>query len=147
VLFPGRPYLGSKIPLNDIPFEVIGAIKAVGNGDNNDMNLKNRIPFSTMRQYFPVNVDQRSLLSLIIYQPGPAFISQDRPRDAIKVEPLVVNGDFGRKTEIWHLKSVRNGQDLNLSFIDFCSCGAYRLQGIPSRLEMPELHRFQPCLR
>src|SRR5690349_7181564 len=69
VLFPGRPALGSTILLNGIRFQVIGVIKRLGHGDNTTTNLKSFIPFSTMRQYFPVKVDQRNAVNLILYQP------------------------------------------------------------------------------
>ena len=69
VLFPVRPALGSTILLNGIRFQVIGILKRLGHGDNTTTNLKSFIPFSTMRQYFPVNVDQRNAVNLILYQP------------------------------------------------------------------------------
>lgn len=69
VLFPGRPALGSTILLNGIRFQVIGILKRLGHGDNTTTNLKSFIPFSTMRQHFPVNVDQRNAVNLILYQP------------------------------------------------------------------------------
>jgi GWxTD domain-containing protein len=54
------------------------------------------------------------------------------PPDSIEVEPVVVNGTSAKKTEIWHFESVRNGQELNLRFVDFCACGDYRLLGKPA---------------
>ena len=69
VLFPGRPALGNTILLNGIRFQVIGVIKRLGHGDNTNTNLKSWIPFTTMRQYFPVNVDQPNLINMILYQP------------------------------------------------------------------------------
>jgi putative ABC transport system permease protein len=69
VLFPGRPAIGSKILLNGVEFEVVGVVKRLGHGDNSTQNLKNWIPFSTMRQYFPVNVDVLDPISVIVYQP------------------------------------------------------------------------------
>src|SRR5882762_8851434 len=69
VLFPGRPYLGSTILLNGVRFEVIGAIQRIGHGENTNQNLKSWIPFSSMRQHFPVNIDVLDPISLIVYQP------------------------------------------------------------------------------
>jgi putative ABC transport system permease protein len=69
VLFPGRPAVGSKILLNGVEFEIIGVVKRLGRGDNTTQNLKNWIPFSTMRQYFPVNVDILEPISILLYQP------------------------------------------------------------------------------
>ena len=54
VLFSGRPFLGSTLLLNGIRYQVIGSIKRVGHGDNNDKNLWSFVPFSTMRQDFPM---------------------------------------------------------------------------------------------
>ncbi|HKN34171.1 MAG TPA: ABC transporter permease [Terriglobales bacterium] len=71
LLFPGRPSLGSTILLNGIRFEVIGTLKRVGHGDNNTMNLRIFVPFSTMRQYFPpLNVGGvADAISFLNYQP------------------------------------------------------------------------------
>ncbi|HEY1271789.1 MAG TPA: ABC transporter permease [Terriglobales bacterium] len=69
VLFSGRPFLGATILLNGVPFEVVGSVKRIGHGDNNTVNLKNWIPFQTMRQYFPVTVSQPEAISQIAYQP------------------------------------------------------------------------------
>lgn len=70
-LFSGRPSIGSTILLNGVRFEVIGILERVGHGDNNTQNLRNFIPFSTMREYFPplnagIDLD---VISLINYQP------------------------------------------------------------------------------
>lgn len=70
-LFSGRVSVGSTILLNGVRFEVIGILERVGHGDNNTQNLRNFIPFSTMREYFPplnagIDLD---VISLINYQP------------------------------------------------------------------------------
>jgi putative ABC transport system permease protein len=71
LLFPGRPALGSTILLNGTRFEVIGTLKRLGHGNNNDQNLKNYLPFTTMREDFPpLNVGEiGDALSLLQYQP------------------------------------------------------------------------------
>src|SRR5215471_962784 len=53
LLFPGRPSIGSIVLLNGIRFQVVGTIKRVGHGNNNDVNLRIYIPFNTMRDNFP----------------------------------------------------------------------------------------------
>jgi putative ABC transport system permease protein len=70
-LFSGRPAIGATILLNDVNFEVIGTIKRIGHGDNNNLNFKSFIPYTTMREYFPqLNAgEERDVLSLIEYQP------------------------------------------------------------------------------
>lgn len=71
LLFPGRPAIGSIVLLNGIRFEVIGTLKRVGHGNNNDINLRILIPFTTMRQYFPpLNVGEiDDAISFLVYQP------------------------------------------------------------------------------
>ena len=70
-LFSGRPAVGSTILLNGVRFEVIGVLKRIGHGDNNTLNLRIFIPFTTMRQYFPpLNVGEvPDAISFINYQP------------------------------------------------------------------------------
>ncbi len=71
LLFPGRPSIGSTVLLNGVRFQVIGTLKRVGHGNNNDLNLRIFIPFHTMRQYFPPRntgeVDDA--ISFMVYQP------------------------------------------------------------------------------
>lgn len=71
LLFPGRPSIDSIVLLNDVRFEVIGILKRVGRGNNNDLNLRIFIPFNTMRLYFPpLNVgENKDAISFIVYQP------------------------------------------------------------------------------
>jgi putative ABC transport system permease protein len=70
ILFPGRPAIGNTLLINGVRFEVIGAVKRLGHGDNNTINLKNWIPFNTMRQYFPLkDVDELDAITQIAYQP------------------------------------------------------------------------------
>jgi len=71
LLFPGRPSIGSVILLNGIRFQVVGTVKRVGHGNNNDINLRIFIPFNTMHQYFPpINVGEvDDPISFLVYQP------------------------------------------------------------------------------
>jgi putative ABC transport system permease protein len=71
ILFPGRPSVGSIVLLNGVRFQVIGTLKKVGHGNNNDLNLRIFIPFNTMRMYFPpLNVGEiDDAVSFIVYQP------------------------------------------------------------------------------
>lgn len=69
-LFPGRPAVGNTIMLNGIGFQVIGVVERVGHGDNNSTNNRVFLPFSTMRQFFPLTKEgQDNALSFINYQP------------------------------------------------------------------------------
>ncbi|HEY1658318.1 MAG TPA: ABC transporter permease [Candidatus Sulfotelmatobacter sp.] len=71
MLFSGRPAIGATILLNDVNFEVVGTIQRIGHGDNNNLNFKSFIPYTTMREYFPqLNAgEDPDVLSLIEYQP------------------------------------------------------------------------------
>jgi putative ABC transport system permease protein len=71
LLFPGHPSVGNTILLNGIRFEVIGTLKRIGHGDNNTVNLRIFIPFTTMRQYFPpLNVGSvQDAITFMNYQP------------------------------------------------------------------------------
>lgn len=53
LLFPGRPAVGSTILLNGVNFQVIGVMKRLGHGDENNQNLQNYVPFTVMRENFP----------------------------------------------------------------------------------------------
>jgi putative ABC transport system permease protein len=71
ILFPGRPSIGSIVLLNGVRFQVVGTLKKVGHGNNNDLNLRIFIPFNTMRMYFPpLNVGEiDDAVSFMVYQP------------------------------------------------------------------------------
>jgi putative ABC transport system permease protein len=70
-LFLGRPALGSTVLLNGIRFTVIGTLQRIGHGENTELNLKNIVPFNTMREFFPpLNAgSDPDVISVIDYQP------------------------------------------------------------------------------
>jgi len=69
-LFPGRPAVDNTILLNGIRFQVVGVVKRVGHGDNNSTNNRVFLPFTTMRQFFPLTKeDQDQAVSFINYRP------------------------------------------------------------------------------
>ncbi len=69
-LYSGRQAVGTTILLNGIRFEVIGVVQRVGHGDNNSTNNRVFMPFSTMREYFPLTKDgQENAVSFINYRP------------------------------------------------------------------------------
>ncbi|HYM77414.1 MAG TPA: ABC transporter permease [Candidatus Dormibacteraeota bacterium] len=85
-LFSGRPSIGSTILLNGIEFEVIGTLQRIGHGDNNTQNLKNYVPFSTMRQYFPpLNAGSPNVISQINYQPKSRALHETAKQEVHKV--------------------------------------------------------------
>ncbi|MGD0930980.1 MAG: ABC transporter permease [Candidatus Korobacteraceae bacterium] len=69
-LYSGRQAVGTTILLNGIRFEVIGVVQRVGHGDDNSTNNRVFMPFSTMRQFFPLTKEgQEDAISFINYRP------------------------------------------------------------------------------
>ena len=87
LLFPGRPSIGSVVLLNGVRFQVIGALKRVGHGNNNDVNLRIFIPFTTMQQNFPpLNTGEiDNAVSFIVYQPKTRPIHETTKLEVHKV--------------------------------------------------------------
>lgn len=90
LLFPGRPAVGSTVLLNGVRFNVVGTLQRIGHGDNNTLNLRIFVPFSTMRQYFPPKDVGETIdpISFINYQP--------RSRELHEVAKLEVHKIIGR---------------------------------------------------
>jgi len=85
-LFPGHPYLGATILLNGTRFEVIGAIRRIGHGDNNNLNLRSFIPFNTMHDMFPPKgTDVTDAISFLNYQPKSRALHQLAKTEVHKV--------------------------------------------------------------
>jgi putative ABC transport system permease protein len=86
-LFSGRAAVGSTILLNGVSFEVIGTIQRIGHGDNNNLNFKSFIPYTTMREYFPpLNTGEgRDVISLIEYQPRTRAVHELSRQEVHKV--------------------------------------------------------------
>jgi len=90
VLFPGWPSVDATILLNGVRFQVIGTLKRVGHGDNNNRNLQIFIPFTVMRENFPPlkvgEVDDA--ISFLNYQP--------KSRDLHEIAKLEVHKVLGQ---------------------------------------------------
>lgn len=70
LLFPGHPVIGSRLLINGVPFQVIGTIKNIGHGNNNDQNMRLVMPYSTMAMYFPLKGQGNSeAVKYVAYQP------------------------------------------------------------------------------
>ena len=70
ILFPGRPAVGSRLLINGVPFQVIGTIKKIGHGNNNDQNMRLVMPFTTMATYFPMKGEGNAdAIKYVAYQP------------------------------------------------------------------------------
>ncbi len=87
VLFPGWPSVGSTILLNGVRFQVVGALKRIGHGDNNTRNLQIFIPFSVMRENFPpLKVgDIDDAISFVNYQPKTRDLHETAKQEVHKV--------------------------------------------------------------
>ena len=92
LLFAGRPVLGARLLINGVPFEVIGTIKSIGHGNNNDQNMRLVMPFNTMATYFPMQGDGNAkALKYVAYQP----ITRARHTEAKKVVRAIVARNHG----------------------------------------------------
>ncbi|HWY58971.1 MAG TPA: ABC transporter permease [Terriglobales bacterium] len=104
-LFPGRPAVGASIILNDITFEVIGAVQRVGRGDDNSTNMRGYIPYRVMATFFPLKGENHeNSISFINYQPRVTdehLIAQDEVRKLV-----ARNHDFD-----YHDKNAFEGWD------------------------------------
>lgn len=70
LLFPGHPVIGSRLLINGVPFQVIGTIKNIGHGNNNDQNMRLVMPFTTMATYFPMKGEGNAdAIKYVAYQP------------------------------------------------------------------------------
>ena len=118
LLFPGRPAIGSVVLLNGVRFEVVGTLKRLGHGNNNDINLRILIPFTTMRQYFRLsNVGEISnASSTIVYQPKTRALHEEARLEMHEV--IARNHDFPYDTpdafEEWD--SIRTAEQIGKIF-------------------------------
>jgi putative ABC transport system permease protein len=70
LLFPGRPAVGGRLLINGVPFQVIGTMKSIGQGNNNDQNMRLVMPYSTMATYFPMQGEGNAkAIKYVAYQP------------------------------------------------------------------------------
>jgi putative ABC transport system permease protein len=72
ILFPGRPYLGETITINDVRFTVVGRLQTISRGNNDTYNQSFYIPRSIMQELFALKGDNvaRDALTAINYQPA-----------------------------------------------------------------------------
>ncbi len=85
-LFPGQAAIGSAVLLNGLRFEVVGTIQRIGKGENTNRNLFVLMPFTTMRQFFPVTLaDQPTAISAINYQPRTRALHDEAKLEVHKV--------------------------------------------------------------
>ncbi len=86
LLFAGQPAVGSTILLNGSRFRVVGVLERIGRGENTNRNLLILVPFSTMRQLFPVKLeDQPDAISFINYQPRSRALHEQAKEEVHRV--------------------------------------------------------------
>jgi putative ABC transport system permease protein len=88
LLFPGRPFLGETITINDIDFTVIGQVDKIGRGNNTFDDEKIYIPVTTMQELFALtgNNIPRDALTSIQYRPA---VKNDNSAAAIAVHKVI----------------------------------------------------------
>jgi putative ABC transport system permease protein len=87
LLFPGRPAVGSRLLINSVPFQVIGTIKNVGHGQNNDQNMRLIMPYTTMASFFPMPGEGNAkAIKYVAYQP----ITRNKHNQAKKAVHAIV---------------------------------------------------------
>ncbi len=98
-LFPGRPAVGNSILLNGVRFQVIGMLSMIGNEEQNSTNIRIFVPFSTMRELFPLKGDnskEGNAISFINYQPR-TFDENEAAKDELHAIVARNHGGFDPK--------------------------------------------------
>jgi putative ABC transport system permease protein len=98
-LFPGRPAVGNSILLNGVRFQVIGMLSMIGNEEQNSTNIRIFVPFSTMRELFPLKGDnskEGNAISFINYQPR-TFNENEAAKDELHAIVARNHGGFDPK--------------------------------------------------
>jgi putative ABC transport system permease protein len=73
--------------INSVPFQVIGTIKNVGHGQNNDQNMRLIMPYTTMASYFPMPGEGNAkAIKYVAYQP----ITRNKHNQAKKAVHAIV---------------------------------------------------------
>lgn len=87
ILFPGHPAVGSTLLINGVPFQVVGTIKKIGHGNNNDQNMRLIMPYRTMAMYFPMKGEgNANAIKYVAYQP----VTRERHEEAKKAVRRIV---------------------------------------------------------
>jgi len=103
-MFPGRPAVGNNILLNGVRFEVVGVLSMIGHEEHNATNIRIFVPFSTMRELFPLKGDNSkdgNAISFINYQPV-SFEQNEEAKDELHRIVARNHGNFDPKgKDIW----------------------------------------------
>jgi putative ABC transport system permease protein len=116
-LFPGRPAVGATIILNDISFEVIGAVERVGRGDDNSTNMRGYLPFNVMATLFPLKGENHeNSISFVNYQPS---VTDDHVVAQDEVHKIIAHNhgfDYHDKNAFEGWDSIQNSKAVGLIF-------------------------------
>jgi putative ABC transport system permease protein len=116
-LFPGRPAVGATIILNDISFEVIGAVERVGRGDDNSTNMRGYLPFRVMATLFPLKGENHeNSISFVNYQPS---VTDDHVLAQDEVHKIIAHNhgfDYHDKNAFEGWDSIQNSKAVGLIF-------------------------------
>ena len=116
-LFPGRPAVGATIILNDISFEVIGAVERVGRGDDNSTNMRGYLPFRVMATLFPLKGENHeNSISFVNYQPR---VTDDHVLAQDEVRKIIAHNhgfDYHDKNAFEGWDSIQNSKAVGLIF-------------------------------
>jgi putative ABC transport system permease protein len=116
-LFPGRPAVGATIILNDISFEVIGAVERVGRGDDNSTNMRGYLPFRVMATLFPLKGENHeNSISFVNYQPT---VTDDHVLAQDEVHKIIAHNhgfDYHDKNAFEGWDSIQNSKAVGLIF-------------------------------
>jgi putative ABC transport system permease protein len=117
-LFPGRPAVGSSIILNGISFEVVGAVKRVGHGDDNSTNTRGYIPYQTMNTYFRMKEEggDENTISFINYQPRVAAEHKIAMLETHKIVARNHGFDYHDEDAFEGWDTVQNAETMGLIF-------------------------------
>ena len=92
ILFPGHPAVGSTLLINGVPFEVVGTMRKIGHGNNNDQNMRLIMPYTTMGIYFPMQgAGNAKAIKYVAYQP----ITHHQHAEAKKAVRAIVARNHG----------------------------------------------------
>ncbi len=117
-LFPGgREPVGSAILLNGIRFEVVGVVKRVGHGDDNQTNNRVFIPFTLMHQFFPLKGStEEDAISSLNYRPK---VRSEHELAKLEVHKIVARNhgfDWHNKDSFEEWDTVKNADAVGKIF-------------------------------
>ena len=117
-LFPGgRVAVGNSILLNGVRFEVVGVVKRVGHGDDNQTNNRVFIPMSIMRQFFPLKGStEENAVSLLNYRPRVRSEHEIAKQEVRKIVARNHGFDWRNEDSFEEWDTIRNAEAVGKIF-------------------------------